>query len=285
MKANANPTMNRRRLAAELRRLRRASGLTGGEVAQRLLVSQAKISHMETGRRAVSLRDVRDLCALYGVADQQVVDFLMGMARDAGQQGWRSAYGDDVPYSVYIGLEMEAASIRTYNPLSIPGLLQTPAYARAVIAEMVPLAIAEQAAARLTVRMRRQHHLHHPTRSLRVGGVLDESSLRRVVGSPAIMREQLEHLQHLFTQPHITLQVLPHEAGAHPGFAGQFSILKFAAAINADVVHLERSARDTFLERESDVRHYDALYAHLQTRALSREGSQQFIADAITSYA
>lgn len=137
MAANGNPTVRRRRLGAELRRLRLASGLTGAQVAAELMVSQPKISLLENGLRAISPRDVRELCGLYKVTDPQAVDSLMRMARESGRQGWWAACGE-VPYSVYIGLESEAAAICSYEPLVIPGLLQTPAYAAAVIAETIP---------------------------------------------------------------------------------------------------------------------------------------------------
>ncbi|MEV6553210.1 helix-turn-helix transcriptional regulator, partial [Streptomyces sp. NPDC051597] len=116
MAASMNPTIRRRRLGAELRRLRQASGLKSTEVAERLMVSQPKISHLENGRRAVSPRDVRDLCALYGVRDQQVIDALVEMASESGRPGWWHAYGA-IPQSAYIGLETDAASIHTYEPL------------------------------------------------------------------------------------------------------------------------------------------------------------------------
>ena len=279
MAANGNPTVRRRRLGAELRRLRLASGLTSKQVAERLLISQPKISHLENGRRAIKPRDVRDLCGLYGVTDPQVVDSLMRMATESDRQGWWVAYGE-VPYAVYIGLETEAASIRSYEPLVIPGLLQTPAYARAVIEETIPLATAEQIAARREVRLRRQYRAHHPARPFRLWVVLDESALRRVVGRPRIMREQLEHLNHLGAQPHITVQVLPHEAGAHPGVSGQFSILEFADATVAGMVYLERFTSDLYLEKRSDVQHYSVMYEHLQAQALSPERTRHFITRA-----
>ncbi|MGW7317292.1 helix-turn-helix domain-containing protein [Streptomyces sp. NPDC054865] len=276
MAANGNPTVRRRRLGAELRRLRLAGGLTSRQVAEHLLISQPKISHLENGRRAIKPRDVRDLCGLYGVTDPQVVDSLMRMATETDRLGWWAACGK-VPYSAYIGLETEACSIRSYEPLVIPGLLQTPAYARAVIEETIPLATAEQIATRLTVRLRRQHRAHHPARPLRLWVVLDESALRRVVGGPEIMREQLEHLNHLGGQPHITMQVLPHDVGAHPGVSGQFSILDFADAPAAGTVYLERFTSDIYLEKRSDVQHYSTMYDHLQARALNPDTTRRFI--------
>ncbi|MEV4233498.1 helix-turn-helix transcriptional regulator [Streptomyces bobili] len=278
MAANINPTVKRRRLGAELRRLRQASGLKGSEVAERLMVSQPKISHMENGNRAVSPRDVRDLCALYKVTDQQVVDSLMQMARESGQQGWWHTY-KDIPQSVYIALETDATSLHTYEPLWVPGLLQTPAYAHALIGRTVPRLTTQQAAARLKVRLRRQHRIYDPARPLRLWTVLDESALHRVVGSPEIMREQLEHLNALNTEPHVTVEVLPYAAGAHPGLSGQFSILRSAESPTAGVVYLDRFANDLYLDKPSDVRHYSVLYDHLRTQALGFASTRDLITD------
>ncbi|MFG2985581.1 helix-turn-helix domain-containing protein [Streptomyces sp. NPDC048258] len=277
MAVNGNPTV-RRRLGAELRRLRLACGLTSTQVAERLLISQPKISHLENGRRAIKPRDVRDLCGLYGVTDPQVVDALMRMATESERQGWWVACGE-IPYALYIGLETEASSVRSYEPLVIPGLLQTPAYAQAVIEETIPQATPEQIAVRHEVRLRRQSRAHHPARPFRLWVLLDESALRRVVGSPQIMREQLQYLNRLGAQPHITLQVLPHAAGAHPGVSGQFSILDFPDAATG-TVYLERFTSDLYLEKRSDVQHYSVMYDHLQAQALNPEHTRHFITRA-----
>ncbi|MFF6916488.1 Scr1 family TA system antitoxin-like transcriptional regulator [Streptomyces sp. NPDC012466] len=282
MAANSNPTIRRRRLGAELRRLRLASGLKSTEVAERLMVSQPKISHLENGNRAISPRDVRDLCTLYEVTDQQVIGALMQMARESGQQGWWHAYGD-LPQSAYLALETDAASLHTYEPMVIPGLLQTPAYAHAVIEETIPQLTVEQVATRLKVRLRRQHRIYNPATPLRLWVVLDESVVRRGVGSPDIMREQLEHLIALSAEPHITLQIVPYTAGAHPGLSGQFSILKFTDTPDA-VVYLERFTSDLYLEKHSDVRHYGVMYDHLQAQALDPADTLDFIAEVTKAY-
>ncbi|MCY0963122.1 helix-turn-helix domain-containing protein [Streptomyces sp. H27-H5] len=283
MAANSNPTVVRRRLGVELRRLRQASGLTSTEVAERLMVSQPKISHLENGRRSANPRDVRDLCAMYGVRDQQVIDRLMRMARESGRAGWWHAYGD-LPNSVYIGLETDAASIHTYEPLLIPDLLQTPAYAQAAIEASTPWLTAEQAAVRLRVRLRRQRRVYDPARPLRLWVVLDESVLGRVVGGPDIMREQLEHLNALGAEPHITVRVLPYTAGAHQGMSGQSSILRLADSPEAGVVYLERFTSDTHLEKPADVKSYRAMYDHLQSQALDPDHTRRFITEAFESY-
>lgn len=283
MTANINPTVVRRRLGAELRRLRLDSGLKGIKVAERLMVSQPKISHLENGNRAISPRDVRDLCAIYGVTDQQVIDALMQMARESGQQGWWHAYGD-IPQSVYIALETDAASLHTYASMAIPALLQTPAYAHAVIGETIPQLTTEQAATRLKVRLRRQHKIYNPDRPLHLWVVLDEAALHRVVDSPDIMREQLEHLNALGAEPHITVQVHPYTAGAHQALSGQFSILQSADSPGARVVYLERFTSDLYLEKPSEVQHYSAMYDHLQAQALDPDSSRDLITDATKTY-
>lgn len=137
MPTNVNPTVRRRRLGQELRRLRELKGMTAEEVAERLLVSQSKISRLENGRRSISQRDVRDLCGVYEVEDHRIVDSLMQMAKDSRQQGWWHAFGD-IPYSVYIGLETDAESLRVYEPQVVPGLLQTRSYAEALINGALP---------------------------------------------------------------------------------------------------------------------------------------------------
>ncbi|MFG2990912.1 helix-turn-helix domain-containing protein [Streptomyces sp. NPDC048257] len=284
MGVTVNPTVSRRRLGAELRRLREISGMTTQQVATRLLISQPKISLLENGRRLIKPRDVRDLCELYGVRDQLRVGRLMQMAGESDRQGWWNAY-DDIPYGPYIGLETEAAAIRCYESQVIPGLLQTPAYARAVIAGTIPHATAEQASTRLEVRTRRQDRLRAPGNPLRLWVVLDASALCRVVGSREVMREQLEHLTHVSARPHITVQVLPHEVGAHPGVSGQFTLLEFAEATDGSVVYLERFTSDLYLEKRSDVRRYSDMYAHLQAQALSPDRTRSFIEDAIKAYA
>lgn len=284
MAANVNPTVRRRRLGSELRRLREQKGMTAEEVAARLLVSQSKISRLENGRRSINQRDVRDLCGVYGVEDQRVVESLMNMARESRQQGWWHAFGD-VPYSVYIGLETEAESLRVYDSLVVPGLLQTRRYAQAVIEGMLPESTPEQIERRIEIRLRRQDRITDPDSPLRFWIVIDESALRRVVGSRDIMREQLEYLARMSTLSHVTAQVLPYGAGAHPGMMGNFSVLEFTDAFDSSVVYIEGVTSDLYLEKPTDVHGYCVMYEHLRAQALSAEASRQFIADAAKDYA
>ncbi|MFF4708942.1 helix-turn-helix domain-containing protein [Streptomyces sp. NPDC001288] len=284
MASNVNPTVRRRRLGQELRRLRELKGMTAEEVAERLLVSQSKISRLENGRRSISQRDVRDLCGVYEVEDQRVVESLMEMARDSRQQGWWHAFGD-IPYSVYIGLETDAESLRVYEPQLVTGLLQTRAYAEALVQGALPETSAADIEKRVQVRMRRQERITAEHNPLRLWVVLDQAALCRLVGNRLVMREQLEYLIEMSQQPHITVQVLPFEVGAHPGLNGQYAILEFADAADSSVVYLEGVTSDLYLEKAHDVQKYAVMYEHLRAQSLNVEQSRQFISDAAKDYA
>ncbi|WEO96864.1 helix-turn-helix transcriptional regulator [Streptomyces sp. FXJ1.172] len=284
MASNVNPTVRRRRLGQELRRLRELKGMTAEEVAERLLVSQSKISRLENGRRSISQRDVRDLCGVYEVEDQRIVDSLMEMARDSRQQGWWHTFGD-IPYSVYIGLETDAESLRVYEPQLVTGLLQTRAYAEALVQGALPETSPADIEKRVQVRMRRQERITAENNPLRLWVVLDEAALRRVVGSKLVMREQLDHLIEMSQLPHVTVQVLPFEVGAHPGLNGQYAILEFTDAADSSVVYLEGVTSDLYLEKAQDVQKYAVMYEHLRAQSLNVEQSRQYIADVAKKYA
>jgi hypothetical protein len=282
--SNVNPTVRRRRLGQELRRLRELKGMTAEEVAERLLVSQSKISRLENGRRSISQRDVRDLCGVYEVEDHRIVDSLMQMAKDSRQQGWWHSFGD-IPYSVYIGLETDAASLRVYDPQVVPGLLQTKQYAEALIAGALPETASADVEKRVQVRLRRQERITAPENPLRLWTVMDEAALRRVVGNRSLMRDQLEHLVEQSQLPHVTVQVIPFDMGAHPGLNGQYAILEFPDAADSSVVYIEGVTSDLYLEKANDVQKYSVMYEHLRAQALNPDQSRQFIADIAKDYA
>ncbi|MFJ4966615.1 helix-turn-helix domain-containing protein [Streptomyces sp. NPDC088729] len=283
MPSNVNPTVRRRRLGQELRRLREIKGMTAEEVAERLLVSQSKISRLENGRRSISQRDVRDLCGVYEVDDHRIVDSLMQMAKDSRQQGWWHAFGD-IPYSVYIGLETDAQSLRVYEPQMVPGLLQTRAYAEALISGALPEAPPTDIEKRVSVRARRQERVNAPDGPLRLWAVIDESALRRRVGGKQVMIDQLEHLVEQSRLPHVTVQVLPFDMGAHPGINGQYAILEFPDAADSSVVYIEGVTSDLYLEKANDVQRYSVMYEHLRAQALNADQTRQFISDIAKSY-
>jgi transcriptional regulator with XRE-family HTH domain len=287
--SNVNPTVRRRRLGMELRKLREDKGMTAEQVAERLLVSQSKISRLENGRRSISQRDVRDLCDVYEVEDRRLVDSLMQMAKDSRQQGWWHAFGD-IPYSVYIGLETDAASLRVYEPQIIPGLLQTPEYAAAIVRGALPETAQADIEKRVQVRMRRQDRIAEeeqgPDRGpLRLWAVVDEAALRRRVGDAQVMVRQLEHLMRQSELPHVTVQVMPFSMGAHPGVNGQYAILEFPDASDSTVVYIEGVTSDLYLEKANDVQKYSVMYEHLRAQALNVDQTRDFIAEIIEQHA
>ncbi|WP_225800422.1 helix-turn-helix transcriptional regulator [Streptomyces sp. NK15101] len=284
MASNVNPTVRRRRLGQELRKLREAKNMTAEQVAERLLVSQSKISRLENGRRSISQRDVRDLCGVYEVEDERMVDSLMQMAKDSRQQGWWHAFGD-IPYSVYIGLETDAESLRMYESQIIPGLLQTPAYAEAVISGAMPESTPVEIEKRVTVRTRRQERIRDEERPLRLWAVIDEGALHRIVGSRQLMVEQLEHLIEQSHLPHVTVQVIPFEMGAHPGISGQYSILEFPDTSDSSVVYIEGVTSDLYLEKAQDVGKYSVMYEHLRAQALNVDQTREFISKMAKKHA
>ncbi|KQX83184.1 MULTISPECIES: helix-turn-helix transcriptional regulator [unclassified Streptomyces] len=284
MASNVNPTVRRRRLGQELRRLRELKGMTAEEVAERLLVSQSKISRLENGRRSISQRDVRDLCGVYEVEDQRMVDSLMEMAKDSRQQGWWHAFGD-VPYSVYIGLETDAASLRVYDPQVVPGLLQTRQYAEALISGALPEAPPADIEKRIQVRLRRQERISTADNPLRLWAVLDEAALRRQVGNRQVMIEQLDYLLEMSQLPHVTVQLIPFTMGAHPGVSGQYAILEFPDAADSSVVYIEGVTSDLYLEKPQDVQKYSVMYEHLRAQALNADQTREFIAKVAKDYA
>ncbi|GGO47482.1 hypothetical protein GCM10012286_40880 [Streptomyces lasiicapitis] len=186
---------------------------------------------------------------------------------------------------MYIGLETDAASLRVYDPQVVPGLLQTRPYAEALITGALPETTPTDIEKRVQVRMRRQERIAAPENPLRLWTVLDESALRRVVGTRALMREQLEYLVEQSQLPHVTVQVIPFDMGAHPGLNGQYAILEFPDASDSSVVYIEGVTSDLYLEKANDVQQYSVMYEHLRAQALNVEQSRQLIADLAKEYA
>jgi transcriptional regulator with XRE-family HTH domain len=267
-----SPTVRRRRLALELRRLREAAKLTCEEVAEQLECSASKISRVETGRVSVSPRDVRDMLEIYGVPEAQR-DSLVQLARESRQKGWWHAYGDSVlpHFGTYLGLESAASDIRIYEVNLIPGLLQTEDYARAVIsAGMVdkPRTDIERSVA---LRMERQQVTR--TNMPKVWAVLDEAALRREVGGPEVMRIQLESLREAASTRNVSLQVIPFRGGAHPAMGRPFVVLSFSEEPDPDVVYLEDLTSALWVENVDEVDRYNVFFNHLCATALSFDDS------------
>ncbi len=278
MSARRSPTVGRRRLGLELRRLREAAGVTIDVVANRLECSASKISRIETGHTGATPRDVRDMLAVYGV-DGQVADDLVQIARDARQKGWWHLYGA-VLTGAYVGLEAAASWIHSYEAQVVPGLLQTEDYARAMLRQGRPGMPAPDLDRRVHVRMARQSLLTQND-PLDLWVVLDETVFHRLVGGAPVMRGQLDRLLEAGRRANVTLQVLPFAVGAHVAMDGPFTILGYDHAADPDVVFAENAAGGLFLEKDEELRQYHDIFDHLRASALPPDESAAFIANRL----
>jgi transcriptional regulator with XRE-family HTH domain len=262
-------TIRLRLLAAELRRLRASAELTREEVAERTGINTATLYRIETGRGRPQRRTLAALLDLYGTSEQQRHD-LVALSREADTQGWLQSHHSDLPeqYTTYIGFEAEARSLRNYESLFVPGLLQTEAYARALITGNLPMASEQDVEARVRARMERQAVLTKDD-PLRLWVVVDEAALHRLVGGTKVMHEQLTALLAATRVPHVTVQVISYAAGAHAGMQGSFALMDFPNPADPAVVHIDSMAGDLFLETEADIRRYCLIFDNLRAVALS----------------
>jgi transcriptional regulator with XRE-family HTH domain len=275
-----NPTLRARRLALELLRRREAAGFTREEAARHLEWSTSTIFRIETGRSRPQPGNVRVLLELYGVSGPER-DGLIRLAREARQPGWWHSFRDVLPnpYEVFIGLEAGAASIRNFEPVVVPGLLQTEEYARQMSRGGPRELDRDDIERRVQVRLERQRILTREDRP-RLWAVIDEAVIQRVVGGPEVMREQLRHLIDSAEQGKTTLQVVPFSAGAHAGTTGPFIILDFPEPTDPAVVYVETLAGDIYLEERADVDRYTLAFDRLLAAALHPDDSVRLVQDA-----
>jgi transcriptional regulator with XRE-family HTH domain len=285
MATDQSPTVRRRRLALELRRLREAARLTCEEVAEHLECSASKISRVETGRVSVSPRDVRDMLEIYGVSGQER-DSLVQLARDSRQKGWWHAYSDTInpQFATYVGLESAASEIRVYEVSLIPSLLQTEDYARAIITSGIMNGTGEEMERSVALRMARQPALTRDDDPPLLWTVLDEAALRRRVGGGELMRAQLEHVLELSSLKNVAMQVIPFGAGAHPAMGRPFVILVFPERVDPDVVYLEDLTSAFYLEDVEEVDRYNVFFNHLRATALSFDESAALITSVLKDF-
>jgi transcriptional regulator with XRE-family HTH domain len=271
------PTVRLRRLAGELRRLRASSDLTREVVCERTGINEATLYRLETGRARPQRRTLLSLLDVYRVTDAER-DVLLELVKSDQPSGGPQPRYANLPeqLSAYMTFEAEAAAVRNYETAFVPGLLQTEAYARAVVRGVLPEATDDDVEQRIHARLERQTLLTKPN-PLRLWAILDEAALRRVVGGPKVMREQLRFLVEAGGEPHVTVQLVPFSAGAHPGMPGSFVVMSFADPADPEIVYLDSMAGDLFLETEGDIRRFGSVFDHLRATALSPQDSQKFI--------
>lgn len=271
-----SPEVGRRQLATDLRRLRASSGRTLDDVARHLECSAAKVSRMETGAVRVGLSDLRAVLGLYGVAGAER-DALLALARQSRARGWWQDFADVVPprSATFYGLEDGAATIGEHCASLVPGLLQTPGYARALVGSVPGLdpAVVER---RVALRLRRQRLLDRPQPPA-LHLVLDEAVLRREIGGPAVLAGQVEHLLAVAERPHVRLQVLPFTAGAHPAAGVSFTVFGFADPDETPVVFREQLDANGFLDAPDAVARYVDALADVGRLAADPDGTRALL--------
>ena len=275
----SGPTVLRILLGTQLRRLREARGITAQQAARAIRGSESKISRIELGRNAVREVDIADLLSMYGITDETEREQLLSLAGQANQPGWWHRYQDILPpwFQAFVGLEESAESIRSYEAQFVPGLLQTEDYAAAVMA----LGDFEPDDAERLVFLRKERQRRFTSGSLRLWTIIDEVALRRPVGSPEVMRGQLEYLDAVCDRPGFTLQVTPHPSRGHTA-PGSFSILSFASPDLPDVVYVEQLTSAMYLDKKLDVERYSASMDQLSGISETPDASRQIIRSMLT---
>lgn len=277
---NRSPTVRRRRLAGELRRLREAGGMTHEDVAAELGWHRSKVGRIEGGQFVrLSLTDLRALLDLYGLTSDEQRQALITLARESREQGWWNSYSDVLPnpHSALISLEAETASIRAYQAQLVPGLLQTEDYTRAILkATRMTGGDADETERFVAVRKARQNLLRQEP-PVKIWAVLDEAVLRRPVGGADVTRGQMERLIEASELPEVTIQILADEAGEHAGMEGSFMILGFPEPSDPDVVYLDAATGGVYIEKAEDVARYSWVFDHVRAAAMSPRNTVAWI--------
>ncbi|THV40119.1 helix-turn-helix domain-containing protein [Glycomyces buryatensis] len=265
-----SPTVKRRRIAQELRRLREKTGMTRAQAAKALDMTPGNLGRLEN--REITARPVvvRAALALYGVTGEDA-EVLIELARGATERGWWQNYSEIMPdwFSFYVGLEEEAVMLSTYEPEIMPGLFQTDDYARAIFRLTAGDENVDQ---KVAARLHRQDILRRDD-PVEISAVLNEAVLLRQVGSAPQFRAQLEHLGELAELPNIEIQILPFAAGGHPAMTGPYVLLGFPDAVDEPVVYLDNFTRGQVLEEPEHFTEYQKAHMKLQVIALNPEES------------
>jgi transcriptional regulator with XRE-family HTH domain len=272
--ADLSPTIRQRELGMRLREFRTAKGLTVEDVANELLCSPTKVSRAETGARRATLRDVRDLCQIYGL-DSETSAELMELAREARQPGWWTKY-DDLKIAPYIGMEQAATAITAFGMYYVPALLQTEDYARAIIKGIAPKIEEAIQGQRVEARMMRQKLLFQP-KPPKYRALVDEAVLHRQVGGCAVMKAQLDKILSLIREERAAVQVIPYEVGAYGATDSNFTYMEFAGTKLPDLVFVEGLVSQLYLERPDELARYREALDYLRDEALNPRDSAKKI--------
>lgn len=271
-----SPTIRRRRLSMALREYRLSAGLDSTAVATRLGWDPSKVSRMERDAwRRPNRRDITDLLDVYGVNDPDEREAMITLANESRHRGWWADY-QDVFRNSLPDFEAGASGIRVYCDIALPGLLQTKEYAEAVF-RASGLFDDHAISRRVQARLARQHILDQEQPPEFVA-VIDEAALRRLVGGPAVMAQQLDRLVAMAGQPHITVQVVPFQAGAHSGMSGSFIVLDYASEEDSGIVYEETATESLYLETPEKLATYTLIHDRLRNVSLTPDESVEYMA-------
>ncbi|ASU82549.1 XRE family transcriptional regulator [Nocardiopsis gilva YIM 90087] len=273
-------TVRHRRVSAELKRMREASGKNAYEVADAMRWNRTKVHRLERGEwKRLKEADVRRLADFYGVADRRRVDALVAMARQASTRGWWARYSDVLGPGSYTSLEAGASELRFYSGMLVPGLLQTSSYAEAIF-RGADITDDAEITRRLEARRARQEILGRSD-SPSIHAIIDQAALNKVIGRPSAMAEQLLHLVEVGKRGKAKVQVLPDTAGSHPALTGQFAILSFPSEDEEPVVFIDSAHNGLFLEEPDEIASYTLIFDRLRELVLSAEDSYELIASLV----
>ncbi|MER5972138.1 helix-turn-helix transcriptional regulator [Streptomyces sp. NPDC002055] len=270
------PTTRRRQLGVELRRLRERKGLTLEDAGTRVGISKATLSRYETKEGTVKWPAVDALCREYDASDEER-RAMVDLAKGAKIQGWWRSLADPIPESMNLMLTLEDEAVREdhYASMYVPGLLQTRAYAEAVHRASEMRCTEDEVTHMVDIRMKRQELLRRVDPP-HIWAVLDEAVIRRVVGSPEVMRDQLRHLLESASTPHVTVQILPFATGAHAAAVGSFVVLG-GASPELDVVYVDILGGGLFMEKPQELERYRLAFEYLRAQALDISASAAVI--------
>ncbi|MCY9783955.1 helix-turn-helix domain-containing protein [Nocardiopsis sp. EMB25] len=275
MAAPYSPTVRRRRLSAELRRLRAECKMTLLEAAKKAGMGKSNLSKIEQAEsKTVPAATLDKLLDLYEVDDPETRSAMHELSKLAGQKGWWSQYKDLLP-QILADFEAEACALRTYEAQVLPGLLQTPEYADAIF-RANRVRDDDEIAQRVAARVTRQGILKRanpPTYQ----AIIDEATLRRIVGSPEIMGAQLQHLARMAARPNVDIYVLPFSAGAHPATEGSFVIMDFPDRRDSSIAYLENPVTSMYLEEDHQIRMFNDMFGGAQGCSMTPAQSLTFI--------
>ncbi|MFF7916792.1 MULTISPECIES: helix-turn-helix domain-containing protein [Streptomyces] len=278
MPSHPRRTVRRRRLGAELKRLREKSGVRMEDAAERIGGDKPKILRQENGRQGVSKLEIEALLALYGVVDDRLRTALITLAREGRRKGWWAQYSDILPagFQERLSIESDAARILTFQPMLVPGLLQTAEYATEVIRSAGKSATEDEIESYIEVRANRQAIFARDNPPQYVC-LLDEAVLRREVGGPAVMAAQLGKILEVNSPPKLTIQVVPFSQGWHAGADGAFNIYSYPDPMDLDVVNLDYLDGALYLEEDLPVERYQLAFDELRATALASRQSMELV--------